>query len=132
MNSRISSISFNLWPYDPFTSHYSPHFDVNLLAMAQSYNLTAILKLMDHGVLESIKIVYRISILRDLVRQSTFTTQDFLKIIDMIKAVDTLASAWDIVTPIAIRNSWKKLTLFQVNLKKTYHSSQTIFYGKFY
>ena len=27
----------------------------------------------------------------------------------MIKAVDTLASAWDIVTPIAIRNSWKKL-----------------------
>ena len=77
---------------------------------------------MDHGVLESIKIVYRIFILRDLVRQSTFTTQDFLKIIDMIKAVDTLASAWDIVTPIAIRNSWKKLTLFQVNLKKTYHS----------
>ena len=27
----------------------------------------------------------------------------------MIKVFDTVASAWDIVTPVTIRNSWKKL-----------------------
>ena len=72
-------------------------------------NVTALLQPMDQGVLESIKRVYRKSILRDLVTQSTFTIQDFLKRIDMIKVVDTVASAWDMVTPAAIRNSWKKL-----------------------
>ena len=64
---------------------------------------------MYQGVIESIKRVHRKSILRDLVTQSTFTIQDFLKRIDMIKVVDTVASAWDMVTPAAIRNSWKKL-----------------------
>ena len=72
-------------------------------------NVTALLKPMDQGVIESIKNVYRNSILRDLVTQSTFTIHYFLKIIDMIKVVDTVASAWDMVTPAAIRNSWKKL-----------------------
>ena len=72
-------------------------------------NVTALIQPMDQGVLESIKRVYRKSILRDLVSQSTFTIQDFLKRIDMIKIVDTVASAWDMVTPTAIRNSWKKL-----------------------
>ena len=72
-------------------------------------NVTALIQPMDQGVLESIKRVYRKSILRNLVSQSTFTIQDFLKRIDMIKIVDTVASAWDMVTPTAIRNSWKKL-----------------------
>ena len=72
-------------------------------------NVTALIQPMDQGVLECIKRVYRKSILRDLVSQSTFTIQDFLKRIDMIKIVDTVASAWDMVTPTAIRNSWKKL-----------------------
>ena len=60
-------------------------------------------------MLEYIKRVYRKSILRDLVSQSTFTIQDFLKRIDMTKIVDTVAFAWDMVTPTAIRNSWNKL-----------------------
>ena len=47
--------------------------------------------------------------MRDLVSQSTFTIQDFLKRIDMIKIVDTFTSTWDMVTPTAISNSWKKL-----------------------
>ena len=64
---------------------------------------------MDQGVLKAIKRRYRKSILRDLVSQSTFTIQDFLKRIDMVKVVDTVAVAWDLVTPSAIRNSWKKL-----------------------
>ena len=51
----------------------------------------------------------RKNILRDLETQSTFIIEDFLKIIDMIKVFDTVASAWDIVTPVTIRNSWKKL-----------------------
>ena len=72
-------------------------------------NVTALLKPMDQGVLKAIKRVYRKSILRDLVTQSNFTIQDFLKRIDMIKVVDTVASALDMVTPAAIRNSWKKL-----------------------
>merc|ERR1712183_785187 len=40
--------------------------------------------------------------------QSTFTIEDFLKRIDMIKVVDTISSAWDMVKPSSIRNSWKK------------------------
>ena len=40
-------------------------------------NVTALLQPMDQGVLESIKRVYRKSILRDFVMQSTFTIQDF-------------------------------------------------------
>ena len=64
---------------------------------------------MDQGVLESIKRVYRKSLLGDLVSQSTFTIQDFLKKVDMIKVFDTVAAAWDMVTPAAIRNSWKNL-----------------------
>jgi len=68
-------------------------------------NVTALLQPMDQGVLEAIKKVYRKSILRDFVTQSTFTIQSFWKRIDMIKVVDTVASAWDMVTPAAIRNS---------------------------
>ena len=71
--------------------------------------MTALIQPIDQGVLESIKRVYRKSILGDLVPQSTFTIQDFLKKVDMIKVFDTVAGAWDMVTPAAIRNSWKKL-----------------------
>ena len=71
--------------------------------------MTPLIQPMDQGVLEAIKRRYRKSILRDLVSQSTFTIQDFLKRIDMVKVVDTVAVAWDLVTPSAIRNSWKKL-----------------------
>ena len=56
-------------------------------------HVTALLQLMDQGVLEAINRVYRKWILRDLVTQSSFTIQDFLKKIDMIKVVDTVASA---------------------------------------
>ena len=69
-------------------------------------NVTALVQPMDQGVLESIKRVYRKSILRDLISQSTFT-------IDMIKIVDTISSAWDMVKPSSIRNSWKKLMPLQ-------------------
>ena len=72
-------------------------------------NVTPLIQPMDQGVLEAIKRRYRKSILRDLVSQSTFTIQDFLKRIDMVKVVDTVAVAWDLVTLSAIRNSWKKL-----------------------
>ena len=72
-------------------------------------NVTALLQPMDQGVLEAIKRVYRKSILRDLVSQSTFTIQDYLKRIDMTKIVDTVESAWDMIIPTAIRNSRKKL-----------------------
>ena len=64
--------------------------------------MTPLIQPMDQGVLEDIKRRYRKSILRDLVSQSTFTIQDFLKRIDMVKVVDTVAVAWDLVTPSAI------------------------------
>ena len=40
-------------------------------------NVSAFIQPMDHGVLESIKRVYRKSILKDLVLQSTFTIHEF-------------------------------------------------------
>ena len=58
-------------------------------------NVTAVLQPVDQEVLEPIKRVYRKSNLRDLVTQTIFTIQDFLKRIDMIKVVDSVASAWD-------------------------------------
>ena len=73
---------------------------------------------MNQGVLESIKRVYRKSILRDLVTQSTFKIQDFLKRIDMIKVGDTITLAWDMVTPAAIKNSWEKLMLLPSSSKQ--------------
>ena len=76
-------------------------------------NVTALVQPMDQGVLESIKRVYKKSILRDLISQSTFTIEDFLKRIDMIKICDTISSAWDMVKPSSIRNSWKKLMPLQ-------------------
>ena len=83
--------------------------DGKIIAKFLPPNVTALIQPMDQGVLESIKRVYRKSILRDLVSQSTFTIQDFLKTLDMMKVIDTVATAWDMVTPAAIRNSWKKL-----------------------
>ena len=56
-------------------------------------NVTALLQPMDQGVFDSIKRFYRKSILRTLISQSTFTIEDFLKIIDLIKIVDTVSSA---------------------------------------
>ena len=64
-------------------------------------NVTAMYK----GVHESIKRVNKKQILRDLVLQSTFSIQDILT--RMIQVVDTIASAWNMVTPTAIRNSQK-------------------------
>lgn len=83
--------------------------DGKIIAKFFPPNVTPLIQPMDQGVLEAIKRRYRKSILRDLVSQSTFTIQDFLKRIDMVKVVDTVAVAWDLVTPSAIRNSWKKL-----------------------
>ena len=68
---------------------------------------------MDQGVLESIKRVYRKSILKDLISQSTCTIEDFLKRIDIIKIVDNVSFAWDMVKSSSIRNSWKKLMPLQ-------------------
>ena len=79
------------------------------LPSSPSPNVTPLIQPMDQGVLEAIKRRYRKSILRNLVSQLTFTIKDFLKRIDMVKVVDTVAVAWDLVTPAAIRNSWKKL-----------------------
>ena len=76
-------------------------------------NVTALVQPMDQGVLESIKRVYRKQILRDLISQSTFTIEDFFKKVDMIKIVDTISSAWNMVKPSSIRNSWKKLMPLQ-------------------
>jgi len=83
--------------------------DRKIIAKFLPPNVTALIQPMDQGALESIKKVRRKSILRDLVSQLTFTIQDFLKKVDTIKVVDTVAAAWDMVTPAAIRNSWKKL-----------------------
>ena len=43
----------------------------------------------------------------------TLTIEDFLKRNDMIKIVDTVTSAWDMVKPSSIRNSRKKLMPLQ-------------------
>ena len=68
-------------------------------------NVTGLIQPMDHGTFESIKRVYRKTILRNLVSQSTFTIQDFLKIIDMIKIADTVVSAWDmLISTTHVRN----------------------------
>ena len=83
--------------------------DGKITAKFLPQNVTTLLQPMDQGVLESIKRVYRKSILRDLVSQSTFTIQDCFNRIDMIKIVDTVASAWDRITSSTISNSWKKL-----------------------
>ena len=83
--------------------------DGKIIAKFLPPNVTVLIQPMDQGVLKSIKRVYRKLILRDRVSQSTFTIQDFLKKVDMIKIVDTVAAAWDMVTPTAIRNYWKKL-----------------------
>ena len=72
-------------------------------------NVTAILQPTDQGVIQSIKRVYRKSILRDFVTQSTFIIQNFPKRFDMIKVVDTVVIALDNVTDAVTRNSWKKL-----------------------
>ena len=71
-------------------------------------NVTALLQPLGQGMLKSIK-----RVLKDLVSQSTFTIHDFLKRIDIINVVNTVASAWDMVTPTAIRSSWKKLIPMQ-------------------
>ena len=47
--------------------------------------VTSLVQSMDQGVLESIKRVYRKSILRDLVSQSTFSIKNISKRIDIIK-----------------------------------------------
>ena len=57
-------------------------------------NVTSLVQPKDQGVLESIKKVYRQSILRDLISQSTFTIEGILKRIDMTKVFDTVLSAW--------------------------------------
>ena len=36
----------------------------------------------------------------------------------MIKVVDAVAAAWDIVTPAAIRNSWKKLMPLPIDIQQ--------------
>ena len=67
--------------------------DGKTTAKCLSPNVTTFLQPMEQGVFKSIKRIYRKSIMRDLVSQSTFTIQDFLKRIDKIKIVDTVASA---------------------------------------
>ena len=67
--------------------------DGKIIAKFFPPNVTPLIQPMDQGVLEAIKRRYRKSILRDLVSQSTFTIQDFLKRIDMVKVVDTVAIA---------------------------------------
>ena len=89
-------------------------------------NVTALIQPMDQKVIESIKRVSRKSIVRDIVSQSTFTIHDFLKRFDMIKVVDTVASARDMVTPSAIRNSWKKLMALQSSsMQNSYPSEES-------
>ena len=92
--------------------------DGKIIAKFLPPNVTALIQPMDQGVLESIKRVYWKSILRDLVSQSTFTIQDFLKTLDMMKVIDTVATAWDMVTPAAIKNSWKKLLLLPNDIQQ--------------
>ena len=53
-------------------------------------NVTVLVKPMDQGVLESIFRVYRKSISKDLISQSTCTIEVFLKRIDIIKIFDTV------------------------------------------
>ena len=81
-------------------------------------NITALVQPIDQEVLETIKRVYRKLILRDLISQLTFTIEDFLKRIDMIKIVGTVSSAWYMVKPSSIRNSWNKLMPLQKSSSK--------------
>ena len=60
-------------------------------------NVTALVQPMDQGVLESMKRVYRKSIVRDLIEQSTLTIEDFLKRTKIKKIV--ISSTWDMVKP---------------------------------
>ena len=83
--------------------------DGKVIAKFLPPNVTALIQPMDQGVLESLKRVYRKSILRDVVSRPGTPIVDVLKKIDLLKVVETIALAWDSVSKTTIRNSWKKL-----------------------
>jgi len=79
-----------------FLDNCSAHPSEDELVSADG-KITALLLLMEQGVLESMKRVYRKSIVRDLIEQSTLTIEDFLKRTKIKKIV--ISSAWDMVKP---------------------------------
>ena len=73
-------------------------------------NVTSLIQPMDQGVLESMKRRYRKSLLQDvLLSEDLVDPITFNKSITMKVVVEKISLAWDQITPVTIRRSWRKL-----------------------
>ena len=73
-------------------------------------HVTSLIPPMDQGVLESMKRRYRKSLLQDvLLSEDLVDPITFIKSITMKVVVEKISLAWDQITPVTIRRSWRKL-----------------------
>ena len=75
-------------------------------------NTTAVLQPLDQGLLEAMKRRYKKYLLRHIILEnstSSLTVPDILKGLTIRDAVYWISQAWEEVSPITIKKSWKKL-----------------------
>ena len=73
-------------------------------------NVTSLIQPMDQGVLESMKRRYKRSLLQEvLLSEDLVDPIAFTKSITMKVVVEKISLAWDQITPVTIRRSWRKL-----------------------
>ena len=75
-------------------------------------NTTSILQPLDQGLLEALKRRYKKCLLRHIVLEnsaSSLTVPDIVKALTIKDAVYWVSQAWEDVSPITVKKSWKKL-----------------------
>ena len=85
--------------------------DGNVISKFLPPNVTSLVQPMDQGVLASLKRHYHTRLLKELVLHDSngVSVVDFLKGINMLKAVEMIASSWNEIHPRTLRLSWRKI-----------------------
>ena len=92
---------------DKLTSH-----DGKITTMFLPPNTTAVLQPLDQGLLEAMKRRYKKYLLRHIILEnsaSSLTVPDIVKGLTTRDVVYWISQAWEEVSPITIKKSWKKL-----------------------